>query len=565
MAGLQRWREQFTALAPRQQIAIIGGAALTVAFLVALFVWWQKPVYHSLYTNLPEEEAGQVIEFLQQQNINYKIDDQTGRILVPEEDVHTARMRLASAGIPKSGGVGFELLDKPQGFGVSQFMEDTRYQRALEGELARSIQSIESVKAARVHLAIPKEPVFIHDTRKPSASVVVTLYPGRVLSQNQIAAIRNLISASVVDMQPEQVAIVDQRGHFLSDETTDAFASLDAKRIAYKTQLETQLQDKVISLLTPLVGEDRVKVSVNTDMDFSINEENNEVFDPEPRALRSEYLRNEEKIGAGPMGVPGALTNQPPAAGTAPQVATPQAAPGQQQAPQAGAPQQQAQQGGQQAQQGGGQAQTPQQLPVTTTSEATRNYEISRKVRHTRWPPGQVRRLSVAVLIDNAPVPGQKSERAPLNETQLQNLQNLVRQAVGYDANRGDEVTVVNAAFTATTQYIPWWKDPSLWTIGKQAFWGVLLVLLVAGILRILYMALKPPPPEPQEEVEEETMPAEEELAVQEEPQTIPKEQLDFEEKLRRAKAYATDDPKRVAQIIKNWLKEDAGSTNRAG
>jgi len=265
------------------------------------------------------------------------------------------------------------------------------------------------------------------------------------------------------------------------------------------------------------------------------------------------------------MGVPGALTNQPPAAGTAPQVATPQAAPGQQQAPQAGAPQQQAQQGGQQAQQGGGQAQTPQQLPVTTTSEATRNYEISRKVRHTRWPPGQVRRLSVAVLIDNAPVPGQKSERAPLNETQLQNLQNLVRQAVGYDANRGDEVTVVNAAFTATTQYIPWWKDPSLWTIGKQAFWGVLLVLLVAGILRILYMALKPPPPEPQEEVEEETMPAEEELAVQEEPQTIPKEQLDFEEKLRRAKAYATDDPKRVAQIIKNWLKEDAGSTNRAG
>ena len=559
VSALQRWREQFAALAPRQQIAIIGGLALSMAFLVALLVWWQNPVYHSLYTNLPEEDAGQVIEFLQQQNISYKIDDQTGRILVPEEDVHTARMRLASAGIPKSGGVGFELLDKPQGFGVSQFMEDTRYQRALEGELARSIQSIEGVKAARVHLAIPKEPVFIHDTRKPSASVVVTLYPGRVLSQNQIAAIRNLISASVVDMQPEQVAIVDQRGHFLSDETTDAFASLDAKRIAYKTQLETQLQDKVISLLTPLVGEDRVKVSVNTDMDFSIGEENNEVFDPEPRALRSEHLSNEEKIGAGPMGVPGALTNQPPAAGTAPQAATPQAAPGQQ-APQQGGQQQQAQQGGQP-----GQAQAPQQLPVTTTSEATRNYEISRNVRHTRWPPGQVRRLSVAVLIDNAPVPGQKGERAPLNETQLQNLQNLVRQAVGYNANRGDEVTVVNAAFTgATSSYIPWWKDPSLWTISKQAFWGILLILLVAGILRILYMALRPPPRAPQEEVEEEPMPAEEELAMQEETQTVPKEQLDFEEKLRRAKAYAAEDPKRVAQIIKNWLKEDAGSTSRA-
>jgi len=180
-------------------------------------------------------------------------------------------------------------------------------------------------------------------------------------------------------------------------------------------------------------------------------------------------------------------------------------------------------------------------------------------------PPGQVRRLSVAVLIDNAPVPGQKGERAPLNETQLQNLQNLVRQAVGYNANRGDEVTVVNAAFTgATSSYIPWWKDPSLWTISKQAFWGILLILLVAGILRILYMALRPPPRAPQEEVEEEPMPAEEELAMQEETQTVPKEQLDFEEKLRRAKAYAAEDPKRVAQIIKNWLKEDAGSTSRA-
>jgi flagellar M-ring protein FliF len=537
---LQGWQERFAALSSRQQIAAVGGVALVIAFLVALLVWWQKPSYQSLYANLPEEEAGQIVDFLQQQNTPYKIDPQTGRILVPEEEVHAVRMRLASAGLPRSGGVGFELLDKPQGFGVSQFLESTRYQRALEGELGRSVQAIEGIKAARVHLAIPKEPVFIHDTREPSASVVVSLYPGRTLSNNQVAAIRHLVSSSVVEMHPERVAIVNQRGQLLTDQPADAFASLDARRLAYKGQLEIQLQERVLTVLSPIVGEERVQASVSADLDYSISEENNEVFDPEPRALRSEHLRDEEKIGAGPMGVPGALTNQPPAAGTAPQLAAPQAQP----QPQGQQPQQAAQQPGAPQE-----AQEP-QLPVTRTTEATRNYEISRNVRQTRWPPGQVKRLTVAVVIDNAPVPGQAGERAPLNETQLQNLQNLVRQAVGYDANRGDEVTVVNAAFA--TEHHPWWRDPGVWHISRQVFWGVLLALLIAGVLRMLYVALRPPPV--QESMEE--MPME---APIEEPtiETPPKEELEFEEKLRRAKAYAEEDPRRAAKIIKNWLKED--------
>jgi flagellar M-ring protein FliF len=265
------------------------------------------------------------------------------------------------------------------------------------------------------------------------------------------------------------------------------------------------------------------------------------------------------------MGVPGALTNQPPAAGTAPQVTNPQAPPGQPQAP-PGQPQAPAGQPG--GQQPGGQRQAQQsqpQLPTTTTSEATRNYEISRDVRHTRWPPGQLRRLSVAVIIDNAPVPGQRGQRAPLSEAQLQNLQDLVRQAVGYNTKRGDEVTVVNAAFTAAGEAAPWWKDPLLWKGGKQAFWGLLLVLVVAGILRVLYMALKPSPKEEEEVQEEEPMPVEEEQAAEEMPQKpeTPKEVLEFEEKLRRAKAYAEEDPRRVAQIIKKWWKDNGGSASR--
>mgnify|MGYP005809661923 CR=1 FL=1 len=545
-------------------VAVASIALLLLLFLASVFFLSRGgTAQKQLYGSLPAEEAAPVLDALEKLQIPHDVDPKTGDILVPENRVYEARMRLAAQGLPRAGGPGFELLDKPQGFGVSEFMENTRYQRALEGELARSIAGLDQVQEARVHLAIPKQPVFVRDHRQPSASVVVSLYPGRTLDKDQVQAIMHLVAAAVVEMTPDQVQVVDQKGNLLSDKTSRDPYALSSEQLAFQRQLEKMYAERITSILTPIVGKNRVRAEVAAELDLSANEEAQEVYDRDRTAVRSEQMKDEETTNVAPMGVPGALSNQPPAAGTAPQVAVPQAAPGAQQRQQAlgFAPQQR-----QQAQPS---------IPTTRSHQLTRNWEITRIIHHNRTPPGSIRRLTVAVMVDN-PLrrnPEGKWEKLPLQPEELDRLRGIVQGAVGYNAQRGDVVSVENAEFLMAEPLV-WWQQPWFWDLVRQGLWWLLILGAMVATLLLLRRALTPPPPAPEEEaapppeeVPAEEMPPPEEEVVPEE--VLPEEEIgaeappmteaeEYQALLEQVRKLATDDPKRVALLMRQWLEEHA-------
>jgi flagellar M-ring protein FliF len=448
-----------------KQLGAMVGIAISVALGVAVVMWTQTPSYSMLDAELSEKDSVEVINILQQSNIPYKVDPSSGALLVESGKLQDARLKLASAGLPRSSGMGFELMTAEPGFGVSQLVEQARHQRAIEGELARTISTINAVQSARVHLAIPKQSVFIRKRKTPSASVTLKLFAGRKLQEGQIDAIVHMVASSVAELEAEQVTVVDQRGNLLSSTKGSESMQLSASQFDHTNKVEDRYRDRIYDILVPILGEDKVRVQVAADIDFTVTEQTRESFNPDMPALRSEQV-NEERNGAGAVGgVPGALSNQPPAAGAAPEVAAGEAA---------------------------GQAEG---ASLASSTQATRNYELDKTISHTRLSPANIRRLSVAVVIDDRIELGEQGNAQRIERTpeEVERISQLVREAIGFDSIRGDTVKVINSSFMTPDPIeelpaVPMWEEAWFWDIIKQAG-GILVVLLL--ILVVLRPAMK--------------------------------------------------------------------------
>ena len=548
-----------------RQLAVMIGIAASVAIGVAVVLWSQSPTMAPLYGNLAEKDAAEVLAVLQKNGVEYRVDEATGSILVPAGKVKELRMQLASAGLPNSTGTGFELLQKDMGFGTSRVVERARYIQAMQGELARTIATIGSVQSARVHLAIPKQSVFVRDRKKPSAAVTVKLLAGRTLERGQVQAIVHLVASSVPELEPGRVTVVDQSGTLLNGRQNDREMQLSSTHFEYTRKVEEHLRQRIEALLAPIVGKDRVRAQVTADIDFTVTEQTQERFNPDQPALRSEQINERQRSGDAPQGVPGALSNQPPAAGTAPEVAK-----------------------GQGAGANGG-------TPLDTSRQATRNYELDRVVSHTRQAPASLRRLSVAVVVDDRLVPGPdgKAVRRPRTPEEIERITQLVREAIGFDARRGDSVKVINSAFLPPEPVEdlpepPIWEQPWVWDLAKQVGGVLLVLLLVFGVIRPTLKRLTAPaggelavagaaagaaggegaqgatvsgPFGPDGRPLGEGGEEEEgglKLGKDGEPIKLPGGG-EYENIMEAARKLVDEDPKRVAQLVKIWIAEDAG------
>jgi len=454
------------------KIPLIVAGAAAIAILVAMVLWAKSPDYRTLYTNLSDQDGGAIVTQLTQMNIPYRFSDNGGALEVPADKVHELRLRLAQLGLPKGGAVGFELLDQEK-FGISQFSEQVNYQRALEGELARTIETLGPVKSARVHLAMPKPSLFVREQKAPSASITVNLEPGRALDEGQISAVTHLVSSAVAGLPPGNVTLVDQSGHLLT-QNNSAGRDLNDAQLKYAADVESRLQRRIEAILGPVVGNSNVHAQVTAQIDFANKEQTEEQYSPNGDAsqavMRSRQINSNEQIGGQyPGGVPGALSNQPAPANAGP-ISTPPAN----------------QQNGQQNTQQNNQQTTTNAAstgPRTSSRNETTNYEVDRTIRHTKLNVGDIQRLSVAVVVNYKTLPDGKP--LPLTAEQLKQIEDLTREAMGYSAKRGDTLNVVNSPFNSVDETggeLPFWQ--------KQAFidqlmaagrW--LLVLIVAWLL----------------------------------------------------------------------------------
>ena len=566
--------ENLSQMTMLRQVGLLVGLAASVAIGFAVVLWSQQPDYRPLYGSLSGMDTKQVMDTLASADIPYTVEPNSGALLVKADDLSRARLKLAAAGVaPGDGNVGFEILDKEQGLGTSQFMEATRYRRGLEGELARTISSLNNVKGARVHLAIPKSSVFVRDERKPSASVLVELYSGRSLEPGQVMAIVNLVATSVPELNKSQVTVVDQKGNLLSDQAENSALTMAGKQFDYSRRLEGMLTQRVHNILQPVLGNDRYKAEVSADVDFSAVESTSEQFNPDQPALRSEQSVNEQRSSSnGPQGVPGALSNQPPAPASAPQTtggAT--AAAGM---VQPGQPLLDA--NGQQIMDPATGQPMLAPYPSDKRQQSTKNFELDRSISHTKQQQGRLNRLSVAVVVDDQvkvnPANGEAS-RAPWSADELARFTRLVQDAVGFDASRGDSVSVINVPFSAergeVIADIPFYSQPWFWDIVKQVLGVLFILVLVFGVLRPVLNNITGGGKNKElaglgSDVELGGMGGlDGELGNDRVslggPQSIllPSPSEGYDAQLNAIKSLVAEDPGRVAQVVKEWINAD--------
>ncbi|MEW5790331.1 MAG: flagellar basal-body MS-ring/collar protein FliF [Pseudomonadota bacterium] len=531
-------------LNPMQKVVAMVGVAALVAVLLGSFLWSGSPEYKVLFSNLSDRDGGLVIEALQKMNVPYKMADGGGAIMVPADKVYETRLKLGAQGLPKGSGVGFELLDNEK-LGTSQFVEQVNYQRGLEGELAQSIASLAAVSAARVHLALPRQSVFVRDQEKPSASVVLTLYPGRFLEDSQVAGIVHLVASSVPNLSPDQVTIVDQSGKLLTrPDGGQSQVGLNPSQLEYVQKVEKQYAKRIEDILAPILGANGVRAEVSADIDFSQTEQTSESYNPNVSMIRSEQRVTDQTVGTtGPIGIPGALSNQPPGAANAPFTAT------------------------------AASAASPAVAPLTSHSESTVNYELDKTISHTKQQVGVIKRLSVAVVVNNRPVTTKdgRIEYRPLQPAELTQINNLVRDAIGFNPNRNDSVNVVNMAFNGVDALdaapaLPWWQQPWVVELAKYGVFLILGLLFFFGVLRPVIKNLGKPAREPAAEPPL-ALPETEPAAVQAVPAAEPGQAVlqaevvpplsGYEADMQTVKQLVAHDPKKAAQVIKEWLSDD--------
>lgn len=520
----------FMRLTGQQKLAGMIVVSLFIAFLIGSFLWAREPAYAVLFSIQDEKDGGQIVAALQQQNIPYRFSDGGHTILVPQNTVHDTRLRLAAQGLPKGGLVGFELLEN-QKMGVSQFAEQINYQRGLEGELARSVQSLAAVKGARVHLAIPKQTAFLRDEQKTSASVLVSLHPGRMLEPVQVAGIINLVASSVPQLNASNVAVIDQEGRLLSP-SQDSLrnAGLEPSQIKYVRDLEANYAKRIEDILSPIVGANNVHAQITADIDFSQIDQVAETYKPNPipeTAIRSQQVTENNSGSPSAAGIPGALSNQPPAPAIAPLTQPAIASTNNNNA--------------------GNSAQNYSKNTAT-------NYEVDKTIRHTKGSPGSVRRLSVAVVVNYKKIvtkDPRQSKSLPLTTAEIAQLTELSRDAVGFNKERGDTLNVANAPFTPIEPIVipdtPLWANTDLQSTLKD----VAKYLLFAGLAFFFWTRLVKPLMKTLTEAANASNPSTEQTNPGTEPQVS---QQPYETKLAMARDLVKKDPKIVAGIVKEWV-----------
>lgn len=536
-----------TALPVVRQVGLLVGLAASIALGVAIVLWTQTPSYTLLPGQLSGQTLNDVIAVLERNNIGYNVDASTGSLMVESAKVNEAKLKLASENLGLTSGHGFEMIEKDQGFGTSSFLQKARYKRALEGELARTITSMRSVQSARVHLALPKESAFIRNKREASASVFLNLVPGHSVEKNQIAAITNLVASSISSLKTSQVTIVDDKGKLLSDPESDIMG-LTTSQLDYTRNIEKTFVTRIERMLNPIVGMGNIRAEVTAEVDFTQTESTQESFNPDLPAIRSEQNSEEQSQGASTGGIPGALTNEPPA--------------------DANAPEQVNQQAGAATKQGSNRV----------SKRSTRNYELDKTISHTRNRAGSIKRLSVAVVLDNkvvAAAPGAAEanqnqdekvaevvvQRIPYTQQELERITALVRETVGFNAIRGDSVNVINVPFTKVefeaVPELPFYQEAWVWDVVKQVLGALAVLFVIFGVLKPAMKNLATSPPivknitEDGEELDEDQL----SLSGDGGRKRLAKI-ASYEENLQLAQTLAAQEPKRVVQVVKNWMNE---------
>jgi flagellar M-ring protein FliF len=545
-----------------RQLGLMIGLALSVAIGVAIVLWSQTPSYGRLFSEIGEKDIAEILEVLNTQGIKYKVETGSGAIMVPTDDVKAVKLKLAGLGLPRSNSLGYELLDKDQGFGSSKSVEMLRFQRALEGEIAQIIMAIQSIKTARVLLAIPVQSVFVRERKKPSASVIVSLYQGRSLDKGQIESIIHLVASSVPQLEAEQVTVVDQKGQLLNSKDSSSISYLTSKQFDYKKNIEEHLMSRITNILSPLVG-DGMRVQISADVDFTETDKTQELFSPQSSALRSEQTSEEQSTLPTTQGVPGALSNQPTPAGVAPETTpTP----------------------------GSVSDSKNTAAPGSSAKNATRNFELDKTITHTRSATGVLRRLSVAVVVDDQRIvqaDGKINAKA-YTPQDINRFSDLVKQAVGFDSSRGDQVTVNNVAFKIPDALealpeIPLWERGWFLDLMKQVAAILTVLFLIFGVLRPVMRRLAGREvvdlnAAPLLEGEQQKLSAAADM-VSYNPDGTPVSTLDleqsvspelplhiedlllidmphnYEKRLEYLQRVVDNDPKLVAQVIKKWVR----------
>lgn len=532
----------FNKLTMARQFGLLVGLAASIALGLSVVLWSQKDTYRPLMNSTNSFDARGLIEVLQANKLEFDIDPASGVILVKQTDLHAARLAVAGAGLSDDQTVGYELLDESQPLGQSQFMENARYLRSLEGELARTIASINQVKTARVHLAIPKRSVFVRDQREPTASVFTELYASSELDKSSVKAIRNLVSTSIPELSAANVSIVDQRGRLLSDDEENREEELTNRQFDYQRKVEDNLLARVNSILGPIIGSDKFQAEVTADIDFTKVEQSEELFNPDLIAIRSEQTVNEQMASATQGGIPGALTNQPPTDATAPETLP-----------------------------DGTAANT---TPISTRDEATRNYEVDRTLSFTQFQQGRVRRLTVAVVVDDLsildPDTGEFVEKE-WDDAAILRLRTLVQDAVGYDVSRGDSINVINSTFREIAEVevlTAFYEQPWFCVIVKQVLAGIFVLILLFGLLRPAIRNLLAKGTDEQDESAEDAALANldvDEYLIADDRVSLnsiddfslmgPSES--FERQLEVLRGLIAEDPARVALVLQQWITSD--------
>lgn len=534
-------------LLPRQigsKLFLLAGMAAVVAVMVVFWLWSQQPDYRVLFSNFSDKDGGAIVAALDKMNVPYKLSDSGSAILVPAAQVHQARLKLASEGLPKGGNIGFELLEK-QKFGVSQFVEQVNFQRGLEGELERSIQAIDTVESAIIHLAIPKQSVFVREDQKPTASVLLNVLSGRHLDANQVSAIVHLVASSVPHLQASNVTVVDQNGNLLSDTSKKAGTKqLDPAQLKYVDELQQSIARRVESIIVPIVGANNVRAEASVEVDFSTSEQAAEIYKPNQNtsdvAVRS--MQSNESTTAGPngaTGVPGALSNQPSEEATAP-ITTEEGE--ETTAVAANAP------------------------PINSQKNTTTNFEVDKTVRYEQQAMGGIKRLNVAVVVNNMPVVDAegKTTYRPLTDAEKQQINDLARQAMGFNETRGDALAVVNTAFAQAAveamPEVPMWKQPMTIEYVKDALrliiGIVVMLMLYKKILKPMFNKLTEPLALPSAALTPigSVNSGNGEMEVQNDPRLI----SSYNQSLDAAKQIAAQNPRMVASVVSGWTSGNA-------
>lgn len=528
-----------------QKIKLGLGAFALLAIALAFFFMGRQPEYRVLYANLGDKDGGAVVAQLSQMNVPYKHAEGGQAILVPADKVHDTRLRLASQGLPKGSVTGFEQMESNR-FGMTQFQERLTFQRGLEGELTRSIQSLSSVQSARIHLALPNQNGFFREQQKPSASVLLTLHPGRTLDRAQVAGIVHLVASSVPEMNPKAVSVVDDAGSLLSAPADAQAQGADTQKLQYTQQIEQLYTRRIMEMLEPLVGRNNVKAQVSADVDFSMVESTSEEHkpnqSPDTSAVRSQQtVVDGAAASATPSGVPGAVSNQPPVTGTAPVNG-------------AAAPV-------------GVNAQGGADKPGTMRRESVVNYEVDKTVKVVRESSGQIKRLSAAVVINHRTTTDKagKETTVAIPAAQLEQMTALVRETIGFSKERGDSVNVVNAPFnvekTSEVAEPAWWQQADNQEFLRGLAWPIGMVglglLVLMGMVRPGLKLIKSPVRRDQTELQ----PLNAMLNEAPERPGLPmpsNEPTPESQRISDAKRLALENPMAVANIVKGWVNGEA-------